>query len=322
MKAIQVSQFGTPDVLRLEEIPAPIPAAGQVLIRVHAAGVSPLDTYVREQSHGAAPTPPLPYIPGFEAAGEIAGVGEGVTKLKTGDKVYANTFLGAYAELIVLDATAVYPLPNCTTFAQGTALSSSYPTAYYALFNLAKAKPGDRVFIHGASGAVGSAAVQWARAYGMTVVGTAGSQQGLELVEKEGAHFAVNHRESDYLEKALSFTDGKGFDLILEMNATKKLADDVNLIAPFARIIIIGGTDGPINLDPTPILWKGASIIGLYIGLATPQELQQIHAAIYAGLENGTLRPAVAQEFPLVDAASSHETVRQTSSSGKIVLTF
>lgn len=106
------------------------------------------------------------------------------------------------------------------------------------------------------------------------------------------------------------------------MNATKKLAGDVNLIAPFARIIIIGGTDGSVNLDPIPILWKGASIIGLYIRLATPQELQQIHAAIYAGLENGTLRPAVAQEFPLIDAASSHGAVRQTSSSGKIVLTF
>lgn len=321
MKAIQVSQFATPDVLKVEEISAPTPTARQVIVRVHAAGVSPLDTYVREQSHGA-PTPPLPYIPGFELAGEIAAVGEGVTKFKEGDRVYANSFLGAYAELISLDANAVYPLPNCATYAQGTALSNSYPTAYYALFNLAKANPGDRVFIHGASGAVGTAAVQLARAYGMMVVGTAGSQQGLELVEKEGAHLAINHRDSGYLDKALEFTGGKGFDVILEMNATKKLADDVNIIAPFARIIIIGGTDGAVNLDPTPLLWKGASIIGLYIGLASPQELTQIHAAIYAGLENRTLRPAVAQEYPLRDAAKAHEAVRQASSSGKVVLTL
>ncbi len=321
MRAVQVHQFGTPEVLKVEEIPAPTPNPGQVLIRVHAAGVSPLDTYVREQSHGA-PTPFLAYIPGFEAAGVIEVVGEGVTKFKTGDRVYVNTFLGAYAEFIVHDAESVYPLPSNTSFAQATAAVNSYPTAYYALFNLAKAKPGETVFVHGASGAVGSAAVQIARAYGLKVVGSAGSQQGLELIEKEGAHFTVNHREPGYLDKALEFTDGKGFDVILEMNATKKLADDVNLIAPFARIIIIGGTDGAVNLDPTPLLWKGASIIGLYIGLATPQESARIHAAIYAGLENGTLRPAVAQEFALSEVAKSHETVRLANSSGKVVLKF
>ncbi len=153
-------------------------------------------------------------------------MGEGVTKFKTGDRVYVNTFLGAYAELIVHDAELVYPLPDCISFAQATAVVNSYPTAYYGLFNLAKAKPGETVFVHGASGAVGSAAVQIARAYGLRVVGSAGSQQGLELIEKEGAHFTVNHREPGYLDKALEFTDGKGFDVILEMNATKKLADD------------------------------------------------------------------------------------------------
>jgi NADPH:quinone reductase len=106
------------------------------------------------------------------------------------------------------------------------------------------------------------------------------------------------------------------------MNPTKKLADDVNLIAPEARIIIIGGTDGAVNLDHTPLLWKGASVIGLYIGLATPQQSAQIHAAIYSGLENGTLRPAVAQEFALSEVAESHETVRLASSSGKVMLKF
>lgn len=150
MKAVQVHQFGASEVLKVEEISAPTPNPGQVLIRVHAAGVSPLDTYVREQSHGA-PTPSLPYIPGFEAAGVIEAVGEGVTKFKTGDRVYVNTFLGAYAELIVHDAESVYPLPDCISFAQATVAVNSYPTAYYALFNLAKAKPRETVFVHGAS---------------------------------------------------------------------------------------------------------------------------------------------------------------------------
>jgi NADPH2:quinone reductase len=321
MKAIQVNQFGTPDVLTLVELPDPTPAAGQVMISVHAAGVSPLDTYMREQSHGA-PTPPLPYIPGFEAAGTISAIREGVTRFKVGDRVYTDTFLGAYAELLVKDATAVYPLPDNISFAQGTAAVSSYPTAHYGLFNLASSTAGSTVFVHGASGAVGLAAVQIARAAGMTVVGSAGSAQGLELVEKEGAHLAVNHREPDYLQKAIAFTEGKGFDVILEMNATKKLADDISLIAPFSRIIVIGGTDGAVTFDPTPLLWKGASIIGLYIGLASPQETAEIHKAIYTGLANGTLRPQVAQEFALTDAPLAHETVRTASSTGKIALVF
>jgi NADPH2:quinone reductase len=320
MKAIQVSQFGTPDVLAIVELSDPTPAAGQVLIRVHAAGVSPLDTYVREQSHGA-PTPPLPYIPGFEAAGEIAAIGAGVAKFKVGDRVYVNTFFGAYSELIAQDANSVYPLADSVSFAQATAVVNSYPTAYYALFNLAHGKAGDRVFIHGASGAVGTAAVQLAKAAGMTVVGTAGSDRGLELIQQEGAHHALNHRESNYLQQALELTEGKGFDIILEMNASKKLADDVALVGTFGRIIVIGGTDAAVTFVPTPILWKGASIIGLYIGLTTPEETAQIHSALYTQFQNNELRPIVGQEFALTDVANAHAAVHQTSA-GKIVLTF
>jgi NADPH:quinone reductase len=321
MKTVQVHEFGAPDVLKIDELPDPIPATGQVLIRVRAAGVSPLDTYVREQSHGA-PTPGLPYIPGFEAAGEIAALGEQVTKFKVGDRVYVNTFLGAYSEQIVHDANSVYPLPDEVSFAQATAVVNSYPTAYYALFNLAHAKTGDWVFVHGVSGAVGTAAVQLARAAGMKVVGTAASDRGLSLVQQQGAHHALNHRQPDYLQQALELTDGKGYDVILEMNASKKLADDVGLVGTFGRIIVIGGTDAAVTFDPTAILWKGASIIGLYIGLTTPEESTQIHHAIYEQLQNKSLHPIVGQEFSLADVAKAHLAVHQTSSAGKIVLTF
>jgi NADPH:quinone reductase len=321
MKAIQVQQFGTPDVLVLGELPDPIPTVGQVLIRVHAAGVSPLDTYVREQSHGA-PTPALPYIPGFEAAGTIVAIGEGVTQFQVGDRVYTNVFMGAYAELLLQDVNAVFPLPANISFAQGTAAVNSYPTAHYALFNLAKATPESTVFVHGASGAVGLAAVQIARAAGMKVVGSVGSSEGMALVEQEGADLAVNHREPNYLQTAIAFTEGKGFDVILEMNATRKLADDINSMATFCRIIVIGGTDGAVTFDPTPLLWKGASIIGLYIGLASPEEITEIHKAIYTGLKNSSLRPQVAREFALGDAPLAHETVRTASSAGKIALVF
>jgi NADPH:quinone reductase len=321
MKAVQVNEFGTPNVLKIKELPDPIPGNGEVLIGVCAAGVTPLDTYVREQSHGA-PTPSLPYIPGFEATGEIASLGEGVTKFKIGDRVYANPFLGAYSELLVHDAASVYSLPDSISFTQGTTIANSYPTAYYALFNLAHAQAGDRIFVHGASGAVGTAAVELAKAAGMTVVGTAGSDRGLELVQQQGAHYVLNHRESNYLQQALELTEAKGYDVILEMNASKKLADDVSLVGTFGRIIVIGGTDASVTFDPTPILWKGASIIGLYIGLTTPEESAQIHSKLYTQLQNNALRPIVGQEFALADVVKAHEAVHQSSSAGKIVLTF
>jgi NADPH2:quinone reductase len=144
----------------------------------------------------------------------------------------------------------------------------------------------------------------------------------LELIQQEGAHHALNHRDPNYLKQALELTEGKGFDIILEMNASKKLADDVALIGTFGRVIVIGGTDAPVTFDPTPILWRGASIIGLYIGLASPEELAEIHNALFTQSQNHVLRPIVGQEFALADVAKAHEAVHQASSAGKIVLMF
>lgn len=303
MKAIKVYEFGTPEVMHLEEVPDLIPEPGQVVMRVRAAGVNPLDTYIRGQVPGtSAPTPSLPYTPGFDAAGVVEAVGEGVRRFKVGDRVYAQPSSGSYAEFALCDESSVHPLPENISYPQGAAIPSSYPSAHYSLFGLAKAVPGETVLVHGASGGVGVAAVQLARAAGLTVVGTAGSDRGLQLVKQEGAHHAVNHRESDYLEKVMALTGGKGFDVILEMNATLKLAQDMNLLAMGARLIIIGGTKGKVEFDPAPILWRGASVIGLNIFTPSPTQLASIHTALFAGLENGTLRPFVGQEMPLADA--------------------
>lgn len=321
MRAIRVYEFGEPDVMKLEELPDPQPGVGRVLVRVHAAGVNPLDTYIRGQVPGtSAPTPPLPYTPGFDAAGVVEAIGEGVSKVKVGDRVYAQSMTGTYAELALCDEASVHPLPDKISYAQGAAIPSPYPSAHYSLFGLAKAAAGETVFVHGASGSVGVAAVQLARAAGLTVVGTAGSERGLQLVQEQGAHYILNHRESDYLDKALAITGGNGFDIILEMNATLKLAQDVKLFAMGARLIIIGGTKGEVTFDPAPILWKGASVIGLNIFAPSPKEISSIHAALFAGLENGTLRPIVGQEMPLSDAPKAHVAVEESGSFGKIVL--
>ena len=200
MKAIQVHQFGGPEVLSLEEIPTPKPGPGEVLVHVRAAGVNPYDTYMRAGTY--AVKPPLPYTPVSDAAGIVEAVGPGVTKVKPGDRTYtATTITGAYAEYALARESQVYPLPENISFAQGAGVWVPYGTAYTALHHHGSARPGETLLVHGASGGVGTAAVQFARAEGLTVIGTAGTQRGLELVKKEGAHHVFDHTKGGYAEE-------------------------------------------------------------------------------------------------------------------------
>ena len=230
MKAIRVHAFGGPEVLKIENLPTPRPAAGQVLIRVKATGVNPYDTYMRNGTY--AIKPPLPYTPGSDAAGTIEAVGDGVTRFKPGDRVYtANTLTGAYAEHTVALESQVNPLPDRATFPQGAGLWVPYGTAYHALRHHADARGGETVLVHGASGGVGLAAVQIARALGMVVLGTGGTPQGLELARREGAHQVFDHRAPGYTEAILRATGGQGVDVILEMLANVNLGADLKLLA-------------------------------------------------------------------------------------------
>ena len=177
MKAIRVQEFGGPEVLRLEDVPDPHPGAGQVLVRVRAVGVNPVDTYIRAGAHAVRPQ--LPYTPGLDAAGTVEAVGEGVTRVSAGDRVYTSGSLsGTYAELALCDESQVHTLPARVSFAEGAGVSTPYATAYRALFQRARATPGETVLVHGASGGVGTAAVQIARAAGFKVIGTGGTEEG------------------------------------------------------------------------------------------------------------------------------------------------
>ena len=318
MKAIQVPKFGGPEVLELNEIPTPKPGPGQIPVRVRAAGVNPYDTYMR---NGMYPIkPPLPYIPGSDAAGTVEAVSEGVKKVKPGDRVYtAKTISGAYAEYTLADESQIYPLPEKISFAQGAGLWVPYGTAYHALYHHAYARSGETLLVHGASGGVGNAALQWARAQGLTIIGTAGSQRGLELVKKEGAHFVFDHTKPGYIDEIVNVTGGKGIDVILEMLANVNLANDLKLLALNGRAIVVGNR-GEITINPRELMSRRASIRAFTLWAATEEESKEIHAAIAAGLETGFLRPIVGKELPLKDAAQAHKDVLAPGSYGKIVL--
>ena len=318
MKAIQVHQFGGPEVLALHEIPTPKPGPGEVLVRVRAAGVNPYDTCMRNGSY--AIKPPLPYTPGSDAAGTIEAVGQGITRVRSGDRVYtATTISGAYAEYALAVESQVHPLPEKTSFAQGAGLWVPYGTAYTALHHHAAARAGETVLIHGASGGVGVAAVQFARAQGLAVIGTAGTERGLDLVKQQGAHQAFDHSKSGYIEEILKATGGKGVDVVLEMLANVNLAADLKLLALHGRVIVIGNR-GEISINPRELMSRRAMVRGFTLWGATAAESAEIHAAVAAGLENGTLRPIVGKELPLEDAPRAHREVMSSGAYGKIVL--
>jgi NADPH2:quinone reductase len=317
MRAIVVREFGGPEVMTLEEVPDPTPGPGQVLLRIGAAGVNPVDHYIRTGTY--ARKPPLPYTPGMDAAGTVQAVGEGVTQASAGDRVYAHGISGAYAELVTCDASQVVRLPASVSFAQGAAIGVPYGTAWRALLLRANARPGETVLVHGASGGVGTAAVQIARAHGMRVIGTAGTDAGLQAVRQAGASEALNHRLPDYLAQIPEITGGRGVNVVLEMLANVNLDRDLDVLAFRGRIVVIGNR-GRVELDPRKIMGKDGAVLGMTLFNTPPEELQEIHAGLAAGLEAGTLRPLVGRELPLADAADAHRLVMEPGALGKIVL--
>ena len=318
MKAIVVHEFGGPEVLKYEEVPAPEPGAGQVLVHLHAVGVNPYDTYMRNGTY--AVKPPLPYTPGSDGAGVVEVVGPGVTKVKPGDRVYvAKTITGAYAEYTIALESQAQPLPAKATFAQGAGVWVPYGTAFHALHHSAQARAAETVFIHGASGGVGIAAVQFARGMGLRVFGTASTQKGLDLVTREGAHQVFDHSKPGYIEEIMKATGGRGVDIVLEMLANVNLANDMKLLATNGRVIVIGNR-GEITINPRDLMMRRSSVRGFTLWGITESEEAAIHAGIFAGLENGTLRPVIGKELPLAEAARAHKEILEPGAAGKIVL--
>jgi NADPH:quinone reductase len=318
MKAIRVHEFGGPEVLTLEDVATPKPSGGEVLVRIHAAGVNPYDTYMRAGTYAVKPT--LPYTPGSDGAGTVEAVGEGVKKVRPGDRVYTGrTLTGAYAEYALALEEQVHPLPANIDFKQGSGLWVPYGTAYHALYHSAKAHASETVLVHGASGGVGIAAVQIARAMGMKALGTAGTPKGLELAKREGAHQVFDHRKPGYQEEILQTTGNRGVDIILEMLANVNLSHDTRLLANNGRVIVIGSR-GEVTINPRELMGRRASIRAFTLWAITPEEEADIHAGLFAGLENGALRPIVGKELPLAEVARAHKEILEPGSGGKIVL--
>uniref|UniRef100_A0A8C7Y6S7 Crystallin, zeta (quinone reductase) n=1 Tax=Oryzias sinensis TaxID=183150 RepID=A0A8C7Y6S7_9TELE len=322
MRAIRVSEFGGPAVLKLcSDVPVPVPGPRQVLIHVRACGVNPVETYIRSGGHGRKPT--LPYTPGTDVAGVVEAVGDGVTAVKAGDRVFTTaTVSGGYAEFTVAAEDCVHWLPDALDFPQGSAIGIPYFTAYRALVHKARAKAGETVLIHGASGGVGVAACQLSRALGLRVLGTAGTPEGMKLALSNGAHLIFNHREEGYTDKIMEATGGAGVDIIVEMLSNVNLSKDLQMMAFGGRVTVVGAR-GSIEINPRDTMAKESSIMGVALFCATQEEKKECAALLYAGMEAGWLRPIVGSHYPLEKAAQAHhDIIESPGAAGKIVLTI
>lgn len=318
MKAIRVEEFGEPGVMKLVEVPMLEPEPGQLLVRVKAAGVNPVETYIRAGTYARKPA--LPFTPGNDGAGVIEKIGAGVKEFAVGDRVYlAGSSSGTYAEYCLCGIAQVHRLPEAASFAQGAAMGTPYATAYRGLLQRGAAQPNETVLVHGASGGVGTAAVQLALAHGMRVFGTAGTERGREMVREQGAHEVFDHHASDYLAKIKDSTGGRGIDVILEMLANVNLGNDLTLLAPRGRVVVIGNR-GRVEIDARETMARDADIRGMVLPNTPPDKLAELHNALVVGLADGTLRPVVGKEFPLAEAPAAHRAVLEPGAFGKIVL--
>lgn len=318
MKAIRVHEFGNPEVMKWETVGDPTPAAGQITVNIQAAGVNPVESYIR--AGGYARKPDLPYTPGSDGAGVVDAVGEGVGGFKKGDRVYTSgSISGTYAEKALCAKEQAHPLPDNVDFRQGAALGVPYATAYRALFQKAEARPSETVLIHGGSGGVGVAAIQLALAAGCSVIATAGSETGRALIASQGVVHVLDHTVPGYLDGIKTITRNSGVDVIVELLANSNLANDLKILAPKGRIVVVGSR-GAILIDPRDLMARDAAIVGMVLFNAQETELLDIHAALKAGLSNKTLIPIIGKEFPLREAAQAHRRIMEERAYGKVVL--
>lgn len=328
MKAIRATAFGGPEGLALQDLDDPTPGAGEVVVDIKAAGLNPSDVYMLTGVYLVVPD--LPFTPGYDAAGVVSALGEGVTELNIGDRVIVGAplslddsrkdlgIIGCFAEKVVRQAADLSKLPDNTSFAQGAAIGVPYATAHYGLFARGGGRAGETVFIHGASGAVGTAAIQLAKRAGMKVIGSAGTTRGLDLVRELGADLAVNHREDGYIE-AVREASGGGPELILEMLANENLAADLDLAAKHGRIVIIGAR-AETTINPRAIMMKDADVRGLVLFNASREDREAIMDDLVAGLADGSLSPIIGTEMSLADTAAAYAKVMEPGAHGKIAL--
>jgi NADPH2:quinone reductase len=320
MKAVQIREFGGPEVLKVEEAPEPKIGSGDVLIQMEAAGVNYADVMLRA---GVYPVKGLPVTPGFEVAGRVAQVGAQVTEFRVGDRVVAMVDFGGQAELVAAPAATVFSLPDSVSAAEAAALPVNYLTALHMLREFGRLVPGESVLIQAAASGVGTAAIQLAKLFGAHVFATAGSDDKLALAKDLGADECINYTTQDFPEVVKAKTGGRGADLVLECVGGEVFEKSLLCLAPLGRLITYGVAGGVPATVLTPLLlFHNVSVIGFHLGRyyqlkPNREPMQEILRLVVAR----KIRPILNTTFPLTEVARAHDHLSQRRTRGKVLLT-
>ncbi|HEY8083203.1 MAG TPA: medium chain dehydrogenase/reductase family protein [Solirubrobacterales bacterium] len=341
MKAVVQTGTGGPDVLQVQERPDPQVGPGEVRVAVKAAGINFADTMARVGLYPDAPKPPC--VLGYEVAGEVESVGDGVTAYKPGDRVTAGTRFGGQAELISVPEAQVWPLPDRLSFEQGAAFPVNYSTAYAALVVMGSLRAGDRILIHAAAGGVGISATQMARNIGAEIFGTASASKH-DAIRAQGVQHAIDYRSLDFEQETMRITDGEGVDLVIDALGPTSFRKDYRLLRPGGRLVMYGLSEaskegkrdisaalkGLVSMPLATIPWwkslavmnENKGIFGLNMLKWWDQEgnLDRLADPLLEDLEKGLLDPIVAETFSFERAGEAHEFIAQRRNVGKVVL--
>jgi NADPH:quinone reductase len=323
MIAIEIREPGEPEVLVPVERPMPVPGAGEVLIKVAAAGVNRPDVM---QRRGRYPPPPgAPDIPGLEVAGAIDAVGANVDALKIGDAVCALVAGGGYAEYCVAPAPQCLPAPRGLDLVSAAAIPETFFTVWTNVFERGRLAAGESILVHGGSSGIGTTAIQLARAHGARVFATAGSAEKCAACERLGAERAINYRDADFLEAVRAATGGKGVDVVLDMVGAEYFARNIEALAVEGRLVEIATLRGAkAELTIPTIMQRRLTITGSTLRPRSVAEKGAIARAlrthVWPLLESGAVKPIVFKTFPLTRAADAHRVMEAGEHIGKLVL--
>lgn len=320
-KAIRVHQFGGPEVLQLEDIEVGSPGPGQIKVKHAAIGLNFIDVYHRT---GLYPNE-LPFIPGSEAAGEVLEVGAGVDFIKPGDRVCYHGPIGAYAEERLMPAEHALPLPEDISFETAAAVTLKGMTVCYLLTMTWPLKKNDVILFHAAAGGVGSLAVQWAKALGVHVIGTVGSEQKVEQALANGADHVINLQREDFVERVQALTDGRGVDVVYDSIGKETFEASLNCLKPRGLMVSFGNSSGPVTVPNLGVLAAKGS---LYVTRPTlthyfgTRETALLGAAkLFEHIRTGILSVSIGQRFALADAAEAHRNLEARNTVGSTILT-
>lgn len=319
MKAIQIEQYGGPEVLKIADVKINSPEKGKVLVHVECAGVNFIDIY---QRRGTYPVN-LPYIPGLEASGRVEAVGEGVKNVKVGDRVSWVHEPGTYAEEALVDAEQLIPLPKEFSFEQGAAFPLQGMTAHYLLHEFRKIKPGETVLIHAAAGGMGLLLVQWAKHLGAHVIGTTSTEEKAKAAQEAGADEVILYMKQDFVEEVKRITNKKGAELIIDGVGKTTFSGNLKAAARRGNIVIFGAASGLADpIIPNSLMTYSLTVSGgsLFNYLLTKEELAYRSKAVIEGIQQGWLKFKIDQVFPLDQASKAHEQLEQRKTIGKVLL--